>query len=543
MVTKTTAMLFGMALATLVGAAAIDAGDRLQVMWDNHVVDAARTTAARVVHHPEYAGVALTHDEPWEGDGCGYHCIVPDRDERGEFLRMYYNGWAIGCGWRDVTNHFSADGVRVCYAESRDRGLTWEKPDLGLVAFQGKKENNIIADAATFDSELDNFFVFRDTRPECPPEERYKAVAQLWTALEPGAPAPREAECGPPKTVQKRGGRLCEQALWCCVSEDGVHFRRGWLMSRLGAFDTLNTAFWDESRGEYHLYYRWFHNAETEEPEKWDNANVRDIRHAVSKDFKNWSAPERLDFGEGAEDYPLYTNVIQPYFRESSILVGFPKRYVERSGWTPNYDRLPEPGKRRWRMEHGSPRYGLALTDCVFITSRDGRRFSRDDDAFMRPGPENSGNWVYGDCSPAYGLVATPSPFGGDDEISIYAPDRHWTGLASRLHRYRIRQDGFVSRHAPYSGARVVTKPLVFKGSELLVNFSTSARGRMSVTIRDEAGREFRSVELFGDKVDRKVDFAEDGKVADFAGRPVTITFEMIDADLYSFRFNDACGR
>ena len=49
--------------------------------------------------------------------------------------------------------------------------------------------------------------------------------------------------------------------------------------------------------------------------------------------------------------------------------------------------------------------------------------------------------------------------------------------------------------------------------------------------------------ELFGDKVDRKVDFAEDGKVADFAGRPVTITFEMIDADLYSFRFNDACGR
>ena len=57
----------------------IDAGSRLQVLWDNHVVDAAKTTASLVVHQPEYAGVAMTHDKPWEGDGSDYHCIVPDR--------------------------------------------------------------------------------------------------------------------------------------------------------------------------------------------------------------------------------------------------------------------------------------------------------------------------------------------------------------------------------------------------------------------------------------------------------------------------------
>ena len=188
-------------------------------------------------------------------------------------------------------------------------------------------------------------------------------------------------------------------------------------------------------------------------------------------------------------------------------------------------------------MEHGHPRYGLTLTDCIFIFSRDGQRFHRTDEAFMRPGPESPDNWVYGDCYPARTLVRTPSPFGGDDELSIFAYDRHWTGLASRLHRYRLRQDGFVSRRATYAGQTVVTKPLVFAGGELLVNFSTSARGRMFVTIRDEAGKSIRSVELFGDKVDRPVDFAEGGKVADFAGRPVTLTFDMSDADLYSFRF------
>ena len=88
-----------------------------------------------------------------------------------------------------------------------------------------------------------------------------------------------------------------------------------------------------------------------------------------------------------------------------------------------------------------------------------------------------------------------------------------------------------------YAGQNVVTKPLVFTGSEMLVNFSTSARGRMFVTLRDETGRSIRSVELFGDKVDRVVDFAAGGKVTDFAGKPVVVEFEMSDADIYSFRF------
>ena len=244
--------------------------------------------------------------------------------------------------------------------------------------------------------------------------------------------------------------------------------------------------------------------------------------------------------GKDAEDCSLYTNVVEPYFREPSIFVGFPSRYVERKAWTPNYDRLPSPEKRRWRMDkahRGHPRYGLTVTDCVFIFTRDGQKFCRQDEAFMRPGPENPHNWVYGDCYPAHTLVKTPSPVGGDDEISLFTFDRHWSGLASNLNRWRLRQDGFVSRRATYAGQKVVTKSLVFTGSEMLVNFSTSARGRMFVTIRDEAGRSIRSVELFGDKVDRVVDFADGGKVADFAGKPVTVTFEMSDADLYSFRF------
>ena len=76
-----------------------------------------------------------------------------------------------------------------------------------------------------------------------------------------------------------------------------------------------------------------------------------------------------------------------------------------------------------------------------------------------------------------------------------------------------------------------------FTGQTMLVNFSTSARGRMFVTVRDAVGRSIKSVELFGDKVDREVDFPEGCNLADFAASPATVEFDMSDADLYSFRF------
>jgi len=518
------------------GTSAVDVGNRLQVLWDDHVLDAGQTTAVRIQHHPEYVGRALTCDKPWEGDCCCYNVVIPDADERGAFLRLYYQALASPTGDKDVKTRFSADGMRVCYAESRDGGITWVRPNLGIAEFRGSRDNNIIVDRASFGWELDNFFVFRDTRPDCPADERFKAVCLSgYEPVPEGAPPIPESAGAHFWKSSVVNGKKCERNLWCLVSSDGIHFRRGWLMTRLGAFDSLNIAFWDGTRGEYHLYLRAFHDIK---PGVSDG--IRDVRHSVSKDFRNWSTPKLLDFGEGAEDYPLYTNMIQPYFREPSIFVGFPSRYMEHAAWTPNFDRLPSPGKRRWRMDgsHGGhPRYGLTITDCVFIFSRDGQHFVRDDDAFLTPGPEKPDGWVYGDCYPAWPLVTAPSPLGGDDEIAIFVHDGHWSGLAARINRYRLRQDGFFSRHAPYSGAKVVTKPLVFAGKEMLVNFATSARGRMFVTIRDEAGRSIRSVELFGDKVDRTVDFSAGGKVADFTGKPVVVTFEMADADLYSFRF------
>ena len=147
-------------------------------------------------------------------------------------------------------------------------------------------------------------------------------------------------------------------------------------MTNCGKFDTLNIAFWDRHTEQYFCYIRDFHAVPAD---GGLNEGVRDIRWMASNDFKTWTTPIPLDFGE-SEDYPLYTNVVQPYYRGDHMFVGFPSRYVERKAWTPNFEQLPGVDRRRARIKR-LPRYGLAVTDCVFMSSRDGKRWKRWDDS------------------------------------------------------------------------------------------------------------------------------------------------------------------
>ena len=87
-------------------------------------------------------------------------------------------------------------------------------------------------------------------------------------------------------------------------------------------------------------------------------------------------------------------------------------------------------------------------------------------DAFIRPGLDpvrwkNRANYV------ALNVIPT-SP----TEMSIY----HRSG-----DRYVLRTDGFVSAHAGSKQGELLTRPIVFSGSSLDVNLSTSAAGSLRV--------------------------------------------------------------
>ncbi|HOJ21799.1 MAG TPA: hypothetical protein PLU39_07020 [Armatimonadota bacterium] len=478
--------------------AAIPIGSRLELMVDDFLIERLEGGARQVLHHPIPREVVLVHDAPWEGSGCNYYSVFCD----GDLYRMYYHGWQLGSpkGAADTPHP-----LVTCYAESRD-GIHWEKPSLGLVEYEGSRANNIVLATGELDGVpicAGHIALCKDENPDAAPEARYKALAVSWEL----------------------------KGLIALGSPDGFHWRplsKEPVITK-GAFDSQNLAFWDSARGEYRAYVRFF------------DGGCRGILTATSPDFLHWTEPLPLEY-PGTPKEQLYTNQVKPYHRAPHLLLGFPTRYVER-GWSPSMEALPELEHRRLRSR-ACDRYGMALTEGLFMSSRDGRTFRRWGEAFLRPGPERPDTWNYGHQYIAWHPVETAASLpGAANELSLYATESYWTGTYTLLRRYTLRLDGFVSVNAPLSGGAVLTKPIRFEGSRLWLNFSTSAAGAVRVEIQDASGAPIPGFaladchETFGDSIERPVVWKRGSDVSALAGRAVRLRFELSDADLYAFRF------
>ena len=461
-----------------------DLGAGREVLWDMDRIAELGGGAMLKLHHPELREVALVHDAPWEGNVCCYHTVLRD----GGLYRMYYRG--ASSGMTDRPNH-----QVVCYAESED-GIVWRKPALGLCEYGGSKENNIILlDDAT--DVAHNFTPFLDANPQCPPDERYKAVA----------------------------GRADKKGLIGYASADGLRWRRisdaPLLDKRHGDFDSQNLCFWDAARGAYALYFRKF------------AMGRRKIRFATSPDFRNWSGIQWLEFDEGSPDVELYTNSILPYEGSEGVYVGLPMRFCagRRVPWDLADSRFP------------------GVTDGVFMCGRGGLRFRLWGEAFLRPGLQGE-RWLNRNNMTAWGMVRTKAAIPGcPDELSLYSTENYYSKDPDRLRRMTVRMDGFVSVNAPWGGGSATTKPLTFAAAagggatRLLVNASTSGSGFIKCEVRDANGAPVpgfslaESVEAYGDGIELAMKWKGGGDLSALAGEAVVLHFELKDADLYSYRF------
>ncbi len=263
-----------------------------------------------------------------------------------------------------------------------------------------------------------------------------------------------------------------------------------------GAFDSQNLAFWDGQLGKYRDYHRIFRQG------------VRDIATCVSDDFLSWTEPVAIEI-TGAPKEHLYTNAIQPYDRAPHLLIGFPTRFVPKG----------------------------EQTEPTLMVSRDGLNFQRwQQPVIPATAPKdrdgNRSNYM------AWGMLNLP---GKEKEISVFGTEAYYAGPAGRLRRFTYRIDGFVSVHAPAGGGEVVTRPIRFKGNDLVINYAAGKEGSLAVEFLDENGKALPGFSLAdgkvlqGDEIAQKVHFAE--KVGSLAGRVVQIRFVLKDADLFSFRF------
>ena len=515
--------------ATPPAAGMLDIGSRRELFVDGFLVQELKGKAQLRLQQPVPREVVMVHDAAWEGSATAYHNIFQD----GGRYRMYYRAWQISVTPEKVNT--DSHPTFVCYAESDD-GVHWRRPELGLHEFNGSKANNIVmvggtANGVTFDTSSPA--VFKDENPNAPADARYKAFNT---------------------TKNPRG-------LMAFKSPDGIHWSPMGNAPVItdGAFDSQNLAFWDGARGEYRAYWRYFSKGTADSP----YVGVRAIRTATSKDFIHWENQADLTYVDSPPEH-LYTNQVKPYHRAPHLLIGFPVRYIEpelghaaaddartsvsaeqAKRWSPSMRALPELEHREMRAK-ASERYGTALSETLVMASRDGVKFKRWNEAFMRPGPEREGTWNYGHLYAAWHLVETKSSLeGAPNELSLYATESYWTGHSSLLRRYTLRLDGFVSVQAPLSGGEVMTKPLSFRGRHLEINFATSAAGSVRVEIQDLDGRPLPGFALddcpaiFGDAIGRPVTWTKGSDVRAIAEQPVRLRFELKDADLYAFQFRD----
>ncbi|WP_262245744.1 hypothetical protein [Parapedobacter soli] len=506
---------------------ALNIASRLELFVDDYLIDELKGSAQLILHEPVPKEVVIVHDEPWEGNATSYHSIFKD----GDTFKMFYRGGHIG-GNSGKFHH-----KNLCYAESKD-GINWTKPVLNLCEFNGSTNNNIVVISYGKEKEYEGMYVtwsggfFKDTNPAVREDELYKGLVILHGGKGP---------------VHNKG-------LLAVKSPDGKHWS---LLSNNpviekddgGFFDSQNLAFWDAERQEYRIY--WRHGQD----------GTRLIRTAVSKDFIHWHGHTDVNYIDSPIE-ELYHFPIKPYYRAPHIYVGFPSRYVEKDRFrfsqkesyeplenlTSSLNALPGYEGRMTRMKF-SQRYGTALTDGLFMASRDGAHFKKWNRVFLRPGIERVGSWTYGDGFVGWHLIETTSEFeGAPNELSIYAVENYWIGdEGTKLRRYTMRVDGFVSVNADMNGGELITKPILFEGDDLYINFSTSAAGEVRVEVLEENGfipiQGFEAINcfpVFGDSVERRVEWKRgEGETMSLStiNKPVRLRFVLKDADLYSFRF------
>lgn len=270
------ATLILLSALTAPAAEPLDIADRLELFVDDYLIADVTGDVSRQLVRPEPKEVVFVTDEPWEGNTSGYYSLFRD----GDMYRMIYRGWQHDEQMKAVHKEVT------CCAESSD-GIHWTKPSLGLFAWDGSKDNNIV----WMGPGSHNFTAFLDTNPDAPAASRYKALGG------------------------GRGGLLSFE------SPDCIHWKliQEQPVITNGAFDSQNLAFWDEDRHEYRAYWRYFGDG------------IRSIRTATSGDFISWDNEADLEYAEGTPREHLYTNAVQKYFRAPHLFIGFPTRYEPKS--------------------------------------------------------------------------------------------------------------------------------------------------------------------------------------------------------------------
>ena len=221
-------------------------------------------------------------DKPWEMrfDNL-YANILYDEEEK--VYKCWYSPFIIDPGTIKIpkeqrnqkkypANRMGKREMGVCYAQSKD-GILWDKPDLGILEYNGNKNNNIVLRQAH------GAGVFKD-KHTTNPDRRYKMI-------------------------------LKREKMFVSFSADGLHWDDPIACKDLNvAGDTHNNGLWAPTLNRYIGITRMWGG----EP------RVRQVGRTSSSDFISWSAAKVILQGL-SPDYQVYA---LPVFYYKGIYLGLP---------------------------------------------------------------------------------------------------------------------------------------------------------------------------------------------------------------------------
>lgn len=426
----------------------------------------------------------LVADKPWEKSATSPTVIVED----GRFRCWYSAELAGETRGTTVENGqvMEVSGSALAYAESVD-GLTWTKPSLGILSFQGSKENNLVSPWNNGGS------VFRDDHG--PPSERYKCF---------------HFDKLPEEDIKAHPESNARYGLFGVTSPDGLHWTLGKQPLVRYFCDTVNIAAWDPLLKKYVGYFRHHHSGRT-------------ISRSETDDFHNWPPPQPFLYA-GPLDAPsddYYTNCYTTYPGEPALRLLFPGIYHR----------------------------GNDSVDIRLGISRDGRSFQWVSYTPVIPlGPV--GEWDGGSLYAQPNLVQLTDgrlalPFDGYGNTHNEVWFKNFYGEAEYPTRsgigWALWQDARLAGIEADEIGEFTINGSEFRGSRILINARTARGGAVDLELREKGkplpGFSFQdSVPFNGDELWHPARFKDKTDLASLNGKWIEIAVRLRHAKIFACR-------
>ncbi len=232
--------------------------ERRHLLLDSRIVegtDNAELVVGSVEKHE--TNPLFGEDKPWEMRFDNLYANVLFDDEE-QIYKVWYSPFIVDHSakgmsaqqWKETKYQAPFDReMALCYASSKD-GITWTKPELGLVDYDGNKANNILwrgsGNTRAKKAGPHGSGVFKDL-DDPDPKRRYKAL-------------------------------LKSEILSVAFSSDGIHWQAATACPEANsAGDTHNNAFWAPTLDKYVGITR-----------QWSKSFDRQVARTTSEDFLSW---------------------------------------------------------------------------------------------------------------------------------------------------------------------------------------------------------------------------------------------------------------